>query len=300
MFKVIVDGPLRLRNLEGTDVTPRGKKTRGLLALLAFSKEFRRSRSWLQDKLWSDRGQEQAASSLRQSLSELRKCLDMRADELLTENGCVQLNPDAFVVNTDEITDPESVLEDLDIRDAEFENWLRDLRAGFGGISRPQPTRQKARACRPTVVFGIHHLADDPLGLMAMLKADTVRSLLEVGGVNVVELDQPGSPATSIDGPGLFVRLNALNIADAASVRASIETLSGSYTIWQSTIVSVRQDQTIDDETVWRVRAISQALVARIMEEGISLAQVDGQMPLAMALICPGGPMCAAPRTLNI
>jgi DNA-binding SARP family transcriptional activator len=57
------------------ELTPGGRKARALLAILALTPTRRRSRSALQDKLWSDRGPEQGAASLRQTLSEIRRAL---------------------------------------------------------------------------------------------------------------------------------------------------------------------------------------------------------------------------------
>ena len=62
-------GPLCLRDAAGMDLTPRGRKSQGSPALVAVSPALRRSRSWLQDKLWSDRPQEQGSASLRQYLT---------------------------------------------------------------------------------------------------------------------------------------------------------------------------------------------------------------------------------------
>src|SRR5689334_741352 len=64
-------GPVRLGNSAGDDFTPRARKTRALLAILALSKG-PVTRSRLTELLWGDRGEEQAKASLRQALYELR------------------------------------------------------------------------------------------------------------------------------------------------------------------------------------------------------------------------------------
>jgi hypothetical protein len=56
-------GPLRLSDAEGADLTPRGRKAQGVLALLGTAPGLRRSRSWLQDKLWSDRARNKARAA---------------------------------------------------------------------------------------------------------------------------------------------------------------------------------------------------------------------------------------------
>ncbi|MFO1143970.1 MAG: hypothetical protein U1E59_16645 [Amaricoccus sp.] len=124
-------GPLRLRDAAGTELTPRGRKSQGLLALLGLSPGLRRSRTWLQDKLWSDRAPVQASGSLRQCLTEIRTSLGRHVDCLRTDRGWVALDPERVHVIADR--DRPSArdlefLEGLDIRDAEFEHWIRDQR----------------------------------------------------------------------------------------------------------------------------------------------------------------------------
>ncbi|WP_156680617.1 trifolitoxin synthesis, TfuA [Sphingomonas profundi] len=56
----------------GGDATPRSRKARALLAYLALSPDRCAGRERLTGLLWSDRGEEQARASLRQTLAELR------------------------------------------------------------------------------------------------------------------------------------------------------------------------------------------------------------------------------------
>jgi hypothetical protein len=125
-------GPFRLRDAEGEDLTPRSRKAQGLLALVGTAPSLRRSRPWLQDKLWSERGAEQGSASLRQCLTEIRAALRCHRGCLRTDSGWVALDADRVLVNAtlsdrDENAEVE-FLEGLDIRDPEFENWLRDQR----------------------------------------------------------------------------------------------------------------------------------------------------------------------------
>src|ERR1044071_8064236 len=71
-IKLDLLGPVRLANSAGDDFTPRARKTRALLAVLALSKGAV-TRSRLTELLWGDRGDEQAKASLRQALYELRE-----------------------------------------------------------------------------------------------------------------------------------------------------------------------------------------------------------------------------------
>jgi DNA-binding SARP family transcriptional activator len=73
-------GPVRLSSRTGEDQTPKARKTRSLLAVIALAKG-NVPRSQLTNLLWGDRGEEQAKASLRQARYELR---DLTGAGLLT------------------------------------------------------------------------------------------------------------------------------------------------------------------------------------------------------------------------
>ena len=120
-------GPFAMRTEAGTEITPRGRKACGLIAMLCLSPNFRRTRRWLQDHLWSDRGESQAAGSMRQTLAEIRRAMGGFADLLVTERGLVFLNEIDIRIADEEAG--QELLEGMDIRDEEFEEWLREARA---------------------------------------------------------------------------------------------------------------------------------------------------------------------------
>ncbi|MBR0775152.1 hypothetical protein JQ625_09925 [Bradyrhizobium diazoefficiens] len=103
------------------------------MAMLALAPENKRSRSWLQDKLWSTRGKEQGAASLRQSLSEIRRALGSDRDCLLANAFVVSLDRSRIAIDLDDPAMQSTLdagqdldlLEGLDIGDQEFEDWLR-------------------------------------------------------------------------------------------------------------------------------------------------------------------------------
>jgi len=112
----------------------RGRKARALLGILALTPSRRRPRSGLQDKLWSDRSPEQGAASLRQTLTEIRRAFgEAHRDCLPGDLHGIELAPDRVEVDLDtadivalaRYTEPPQLLEDVDIPDKEFENWLR-------------------------------------------------------------------------------------------------------------------------------------------------------------------------------
>jgi len=151
-LRIFVIGAVRILGPDGEDLTPRGRKARALLAILALTPTRRRSRAALQDKLWSDRGPDQGAASLRQTLTEIRRAFgDHCRDCLVTDLRGIGLAPERVTVDI-ETTDlcelaravePPRLLDDIDIPDEEFEDWLRQQRTAF---------EQRLISLRPTAI----------------------------------------------------------------------------------------------------------------------------------------------------
>lgn len=133
MIEVDVFGALRVTRDDGTDLTPRGLKTRALVALIVTSPDQTRSRIWLQDKLWSTRGPEQASGSLRKALSELRDALAHDADIIVADRSSIGFQRDKVAIRPPQSDLPgdREFLQGLDVRDPEFDQWLSSMRAHF-------------------------------------------------------------------------------------------------------------------------------------------------------------------------
>ena len=125
MLRFHMNGTFRVEFLSGADATPRASKAQGLLALLALAANGERSRVWLQSKLWSDRGPEQAAASLRQALVQIRQAFGKSSEVLEASRQKVRLDLSRVEVV---FLEDEEFLEGLDVRDQEFERWLIDCR----------------------------------------------------------------------------------------------------------------------------------------------------------------------------
>ena len=93
-------GPVRLGNSAGDDLTPKSRKTRALLAVIALSKG-PVSRTRLTDLLWGDRGEDQARASLRQALYELRMLAS--GGYLKSDRESVALGPKRLATDLAEI-----------------------------------------------------------------------------------------------------------------------------------------------------------------------------------------------------
>jgi len=123
--KIILSGVFRLETPTGKDLNLNSLKAQGLLALLATAPNGERSRLWIQSKLWSDRGPEQASGSLRQALVQIRKILALAKISIKTDRQKVALD-----LSTVEIIEDQAheFLEGIDVRDQEFERWLSEER----------------------------------------------------------------------------------------------------------------------------------------------------------------------------
>ena len=84
---------LQLNFLGGLDYAfagasaPLAKPTRALMAFLALAATRPQSRAKLAALLWADRSEGQARTSLRQALTQIRRLLGKRTDEMLLTNS---------------------------------------------------------------------------------------------------------------------------------------------------------------------------------------------------------------------
>ncbi len=115
------------------------------------------ARSQLQDKLWSDSPPDRGSASLRQALREIRQALGDSRAALIAGVGWVGLDAAQIAVDLDHPYQnglaKAEFAADLDIRDPEFDDWLRDMRMQFenrpGPSARPEATQPAAVAEPP-------------------------------------------------------------------------------------------------------------------------------------------------------
>lgn len=138
---IFLFGPLAVQDVSGNLFTPKNQKSKAVLAMLALAPRGSRSRVWLRDKLWSDRGEDQASASLRQALLDIRKCFGadkkdiLNADKYSVSLDLSRIRVDAIELigqveqgetapNVGQEAISEHFLEGFDICDPEFEAWL--------------------------------------------------------------------------------------------------------------------------------------------------------------------------------
>jgi DNA-binding SARP family transcriptional activator len=117
---------------DGTNLTPRSQKARAILAMLALEPTCRRSRSWLQDKLWSESDPARGRASLRRELSNIRKAFRLADERALGSDGFdVWLDRQLAEIETPSIDDPQhyELLEGIEVAETEFQYWVAEERA---------------------------------------------------------------------------------------------------------------------------------------------------------------------------
>lgn len=232
-FKVEIKlfGSFKVTSASGVDLTPRSKKAIGLLAILALTPGFSRSRKWLQDQLWSDRGPEQGAASLRQTLLELRKMASGGPPFLIADRGQLALNCDLIQVD---VSNPgnQDLLEGLDVRDPQFEEWLRTTRSTF---------RQTAKepSIEPSVASG----CNAPLVRMVNNQEDPTATVLAAGvGSLITRSISDGVPArvlsTHSNDPNAIVDLEVTTsvLEKGRILHIQIDSPSFGAHVWSETI----------------------------------------------------------------
>jgi hypothetical protein len=232
-------GQFQVQDATGADHTPRGAKARAIIALLCQTPDHSRPRRWLETRLWSDRGQEQASGSLRQALTELRKALGPVADHLTCDRDCVGLRD----FTTDLDRDPEAArqalgagrefLEGIDIVDPAFGGWLADERLRVA-TSLGQTQKMVARPVRLRVAAlpeGTDaDLARDLAGAIARLTAEY---LLREGAERF-------GPAGEALPDGLDLHVEGAWSGDRAHLKLRLVAQADQQTIWSQRLIASR------------------------------------------------------------
>jgi TolB-like protein/DNA-binding SARP family transcriptional activator len=147
VFKLQLLGGFKALDDTGREIVIQARKSRALLAILALSPSGGVSRERLATLLWSDRGEDQARSSLRQTLTVLRKELAaVGPNVLVADDQRVELARDAIeidavsIVSLSRATDVLSLrravnlyqgelLAETSVNDPVFEEWLASERS---------------------------------------------------------------------------------------------------------------------------------------------------------------------------
>jgi TolB-like protein len=163
MLRLSIFGRFQAADALGNEIPIKSKKARALLAYLALPPGKERSREEVMALLWSERGDEQARSSLRQALSGLRKELGEIADGTFkVTDEWLALDPELVVVEPASPSD--ELLAGLHINDPAFDEWLRDERLRHEDVAAPNThTPEPPLSDKPSIaVMPFDNLSNDP------------------------------------------------------------------------------------------------------------------------------------------
>lgn len=140
-------GPFRLFDPMGRDITPKGRKTCGLISYLLLNEHSRESRARLATVLWSESDEEHARASLRQCIKEIRNLpvgdagAVFKADKIdvAIDLDCIERDIDLLAADIHarlparaarwlEAPEP-ALLQGLDECDPLFDKWLQIRRS---------------------------------------------------------------------------------------------------------------------------------------------------------------------------
>ena len=234
-LSIYLHGRFRVEGALGEDLTPRGSKDCALLVLLVTSQHGERTRSWLQSKLWSDRGAEQAANSLRQAVAKLRKALGDYQSILLSNRQCVGIDLKKLKLAEDT---HQEFLEGIEVRDEEFESWLAVERSSRS--DRPAaPPKAASPYTHPPLTVSIQQGSNEADSTTSKWFKQTVsemiaRSLSE--NFDVAIMQQPPSILSTDPSPGTWcINLDIRSLSsNNFAVRISLLNAGDSQILWST------------------------------------------------------------------
>lgn len=290
-IEIRLSGRFRVSTVDGRDLTPNSAKGQGLLALLASQPDLERGRAWLQDKLWSDRGQDTGAGSLRQELTQIRKRLGCHSDILGADRQKVFLETSAVTVFDDAFSAGSEFLEGIDVRDQEFANWLRLERStrercgsdNTGNDISSELGNHRARRPRTVVFVGDTNTPIDFKIFEKQFIDGITRSLRELTDVHVHT-----TVPSIIEQGQLVVSTHVFNHASRdAGLRVAIEDPAGRGVLWSETLTRTSIVKPIDEnpECLKFINKILDALNKALFDENGGIPQDrDASMLANLAL----------------
>ena len=246
MIELEIIPQFNLRDSASEDTLPlKSSKAKGLIVLLAFAPGHTRSRGWLKNKLWSDRSEDQASSSLRQCLSEIKKGLGNFADVLSTTQKNVSLDTQLFTFNRLGISNLNAtgieILEDLDaIKDPKFRQWVDALRVELKTEVSEHSTDTAEKPQTDKFLLVIEKVTSTSLVeniLISELSTSLTKYIVELPDVEIVNSLVSSEESTSVNNTA-GCRLNINTHSDNSSVftNVSIESLIDERILWSDTL----------------------------------------------------------------
>lgn len=213
-FSIKVVGAFDLSDRYGKSVRPTGRKDSAILAILALTRNHRQTRTWLQDKLWGDRGPAQGAASLRQALTTIRAILNADEEIIKADRTWVWLNAEKFEFDHLDGGSSGEILRGFDLREEGFNDWLRETRSAFestkvrwGLNDTPEQSYRRWHLDIATVRLG-----DEELFEVGEVIVDSLAETLSVIGVHGTVDRRKTTEASALRATDLLVKTRLVRI----------------------------------------------------------------------------------------
>jgi DNA-binding SARP family transcriptional activator len=213
-LRLTLYGNMQVRDANGNDATPRIRKSRAVLAVLALAAPKPILRDHFAALLWSQRDRDQGRASLRQCVHELQSALSADPLVLLAERNHLLLDNRRIAIDARPGSlSPLQLLSDLDGLDPAFDRWLL--------VERQRAGRAAMSVAEAALVDGTHAPIDPATAVAAaeqLLSVDPVNeSAWRVAIAGHLAL---GSRSTAME---MYQRCVAV-LADRAKVEPSAAT----------------------------------------------------------------------------
>jgi tetratricopeptide (TPR) repeat protein len=273
-LQVTLRGPFAVSAPDGTDMTPLGRRSQAVFAILALTPDHRRTRSWIQNRLWNRRGKEQAAASLRQALTDIRRALGPHREILKADSQTIELDGsclDLDVNRSDANALAGELLEGMDLGDNELGDWIAAQRRSW--LDRPKLIEPPAETPEISTDTNLLLLRSDVRDssqpawtMLADCLADSVaRSVRELGSADVIDERGLAEQLTRKGRNTLTLSVNAALFGESRMVRLVLSSLPQHGHLWSSTLVRPA-DAEPDIADTEMLRAINQATMAALAE----------------------------------
>lgn len=248
-FRIFLLGPLKVVAPNGEDVTPTGAKAQALIALLALPPGRMWSRSALQDKLWSDRPPKHGRDSLKKEIAKIRKTFHCEDTDALFVSGMLMRLSESLVRVDIYDTSLRSehagpllpeLLEGCDVRDPEFEDWLRECRSKLHEPSDhhvPSIRFDRSISSRePRLKVAVLPVVVGPgkldLSLLADMVADRMAvSLRQMDLFDIIDFRE--EPTVGVGrGADITLRIKALMLGDDLAISSVVHEAGSHRLVW--------------------------------------------------------------------
>lgn len=250
-------GTFQVNDDTETDRRPKLMKAKAILAVLAATPGHRRSRSWLQSLLWSDRQPAQAMSSLRTALADVRRHFGPHADILLSDHSEIALDVARVQTDLEQAGGQgRQLLEGFDIPHApEFEDWLRELRQSHSTDATPTAPVQNG-----SVSQGI--AAIDRLYLGSMLSSGQSMTQMQADALvdNLAKATEDLGLAETVDGRGAQTTQENV-LKNAQTVGCSLILMSEAAETATGSMIRLKVLETATRRLIWSKSLTSPALI---------------------------------------